>query len=325
MRSTTVGVGVAAVALWVGLGSGAAAAQVCGDADASGAVGVTDGVQALRAAAGLGSSCTASRCDVDGSGVVTISDGVNVLRKAAGLTIAEACPAATTQESVRAFLGEMTKVARAPGVAASATLARVGAAAVPAVVVECDEGFFETDGDRAVYHACRFGTLLVDGAVTSTVDPRSDPENGRFIKTDVYERYEVRFLDSGFTFRQDGTSTIDIDTRANRLVENATLTIVVGDSALGQDEYTLRKIDLTTDTQSGAVLTGSLVSALASAGLAGIEEVTLGYRTSTTADVEVAFEDGHTESFAYDLVTNELTPLANGGAAARAAIDRRRA
>lgn len=66
------------------------------------------------------------------------------------------------------------------------------------------------------------------------------------------------------------------------------------------------------------------MSALATAGLAGIEEVTLGYRTSTTADVDVAFEDGHSESFAYDLVTNELTAVGGSGAAARAVLDERR-
>jgi hypothetical protein len=69
-------------------------AQTCGDADASGSVTVTDGVQVLRSAAGLSSTCTTngSSCDVDGSGTATVSDGVNVLRKAAGITITENCP-----------------------------------------------------------------------------------------------------------------------------------------------------------------------------------------------------------------------------------------
>lgn len=324
---------VAAVLGW--LVPGPAAAATCGDADASGAVTVTDGVQTLRAAAGLESPCTASRCDVDGSGAVSVSDGVNVLRKAAGLAGADACPAATTAESVQAFLGEMTKVARVPARASAATIAaartataRVAlagdGAAAPAAVVDCDDGFLESDGDRVVYHQCRFGTLLLDGAVTTTVEPGTDPENGRFIRTDVYESYEARFLDSGFTFRQDGTSTIDLDTKANRLVENATLTIFTDGSALGQDEYTLVKVGLTTDIQSGTVLTGTLVSTLAAAGLSGIERVTLGYRTSTTADVDVDFEDGHAEAFVFDLVTHALTPANGASTAARGVTARRR-
>jgi hypothetical protein len=72
----------------------AARADTCGDADDSGAVTVTDGVQTLRAAAGLDSSCTAARCDVDGSGAVSVTDGVNVLRAAAGLAVTFRCPGA---------------------------------------------------------------------------------------------------------------------------------------------------------------------------------------------------------------------------------------
>jgi hypothetical protein len=71
-----------------------ARADVCGDADASGAVTVTDGVQTLRAAAGLASSCTLARCDVDGSGALSVTDGVNVLRAAAGLAVSLSCPGA---------------------------------------------------------------------------------------------------------------------------------------------------------------------------------------------------------------------------------------
>ncbi len=61
-----------------------ARAQICGDADDSGSITVTDGVNVLRAAAALG-ACEPTRCDVDGNGSVTVTDGVNVLRAAAGL------------------------------------------------------------------------------------------------------------------------------------------------------------------------------------------------------------------------------------------------
>jgi hypothetical protein len=64
----------------------------CGDADESGSVTVSDGVNVLRAAAGLPSTCTPAVCDVDGSGAVGVSDGVNVLRAAAGLAAGLVCP-----------------------------------------------------------------------------------------------------------------------------------------------------------------------------------------------------------------------------------------
>ena len=47
-----------------------ARAQICGDADDSGSITVTDGVNVLRAAAALG-ACELPRCDVDGNGSVT--------------------------------------------------------------------------------------------------------------------------------------------------------------------------------------------------------------------------------------------------------------
>jgi hypothetical protein len=64
----------------------------CGDADGSGSVTVTDGVQALRKSAGLSSECASTNCAVDGSGAVTVTDGVNVLRAAAGVAVDLNCP-----------------------------------------------------------------------------------------------------------------------------------------------------------------------------------------------------------------------------------------
>jgi predicted lipoprotein len=67
-----------------------AAAELCGDADGSGSITVTDGVRVLRSAAGLG-DCELALCDVDGGGTVTVTDGVNVLRAAAGLGTPAGC------------------------------------------------------------------------------------------------------------------------------------------------------------------------------------------------------------------------------------------
>ena len=80
-------------ALTLLLAAGSAQAQLCGDADGNGTVGVTDGVEALRAGAGLPSSCTLEVCDIDRSGAITLTDGVTILRKAAGLPISQNCAA----------------------------------------------------------------------------------------------------------------------------------------------------------------------------------------------------------------------------------------
>lgn len=69
------------------LSAGSARAQICGDADGSKGITVTDGIMLLRDAAGLSGPCTSNGdpCDVDGDGSVTISDGIQALRVAAGL------------------------------------------------------------------------------------------------------------------------------------------------------------------------------------------------------------------------------------------------
>jgi hypothetical protein len=315
-RMATVTVWLVAVGL--GLAAGDARAQLCGDADGNGSVTVSDGVQALRAAAELSSSCTPARCDVDGNGAISLADGVNVLRKAAELPIAGSCAVSTT-EAVGAFLGEMTKIARIPistpaHQAAARTGAPHGGAIASAVRSDCDEGFLETDGDTTTFFECRFDQIVINGAVTSTV-LESDPDKGFFKKTDTFVRYEVRFLDTSFTFRQDGTMTIAIDTQANRLIEDGTLTVFHAASASGQEEYTLTKRNLVTDTLNGTVLTGELVSALAQAGLAGIKAVTLAFATGVLADVDVEFDDGRFERFVYNLETNALTPAKAAGVA----------
>ncbi len=76
----------------VGLSAAPVRAQVCGDADASGAVSLTDGVRALRSAAGLAGGCAIPVCDFDGNGAVGVTDGVRVLRVVAGLDGGLVCP-----------------------------------------------------------------------------------------------------------------------------------------------------------------------------------------------------------------------------------------
>jgi hypothetical protein len=141
----------------------APAADLCGDADASGAVTVTDGVQTLRAAAGLGSSCTPARCDVDGSGSISVTDGVNVLRAAAGLAVTLACPGGAptcTSATVTVALDVPTPIGAASLVlaypASDVTIPGSGEAAADRVTV-VDPGSILADGqpndldDRLVF------------------------------------------------------------------------------------------------------------------------------------------------------------------------------
>lgn len=59
--------------------------RLCGDADASETLTVSDGVAVLRAAAELDGPCVSAVCDVDGDGALGVTDGVATLRAAAGL------------------------------------------------------------------------------------------------------------------------------------------------------------------------------------------------------------------------------------------------
>lgn len=281
-----------------------ASAEECGDADNSGAVTVTDGVQTLRAVAGLSTSCVASRCDVDGSGSVTVTDAVNVLRKAAELPINESCVGSRTQ-TIAAFIGEMTKIART---------AAPRSAAAPALTTECDSGFIEQDGNTTRYVDCRFGTAVLNGSLTTVL---VESTNVRFTFDYTYDGFQSQFLDSGFTFRQDGAVRTIIDTEQHVLIEDGSVTIQHSGSASGQEEYTLIKRGLTTDTDTGTVVAGELASALAAAGVIGIRSVTIGFVVGVVVDVAVEFDDGQRADFTYNLETQELTPV-------MAALDRSR-
>ena len=95
-------------------------AQVCGDADDSGTITVTDGVNVLRAAAGLG-TCELTRCDVDGNGAVTVTDGVNVLRAAAGLGNPTGCSGGGNLGPRRTFLRDLANLGALPSYRALAS------------------------------------------------------------------------------------------------------------------------------------------------------------------------------------------------------------
>jgi hypothetical protein len=156
---------VAIVAIVCGLGlSGAwasADAQECGDADGSGTVGVSDGVQTLRAAAGLDSLCTAAVCDVDGSGAITVTDGVSVLRKAAGLAITENCSGGSAGQpaTILAELQTLLKVGVAFATGTPVTVCENS----PDGEIDVDT---DVDGTTTSFFGCQFQGVGLTGDVT---------------------------------------------------------------------------------------------------------------------------------------------------------------
>jgi hypothetical protein len=144
-----------------------AAAQVCGDANDSGTVTVTDGVQALRAAAALSSTCD-DGCDVDGNGTVTVTDGVNILRKAADFQIVEACDF-TGQEAnglVNPSLSIFDAMTKIPGIVSS-TVAAAG---------DCEnDGMIQNSvgttgaASSTTFTNCEIGNAVLDGTIARVV------------------------------------------------------------------------------------------------------------------------------------------------------------
>lgn len=154
---------VVTVLLVLGLSAFATPArgQVCGDADGSGTVSVSDGVQTLRAAAGLATTCTTAACDVDGSGAVTVTDGVSVLRKAAGLPITENCSGSSGAQP-DTVLGELQPVLKYG--LAHATGAPVSSCAnAPDGELDVET---DTDGTTTSFFSCRVDDVELNGDVT---------------------------------------------------------------------------------------------------------------------------------------------------------------
>jgi hypothetical protein len=66
-------------------------ADVCGDADGSGAITVTDARIVLQKAIGLAATCPRSRCDVNGSSTLTATDARAVLHASVGIPMELDC------------------------------------------------------------------------------------------------------------------------------------------------------------------------------------------------------------------------------------------
>jgi hypothetical protein len=279
-------------------------AQVCGDADASGAVTVTDGVATLRAAAGLSSACTASTCDVDGSGSITVSDGVNVLRKAAGLAITENCPGGTTgdvqevvADTVLPFLTfGLTQV---PNVS-------LGAASVqPAGGTEdCEDG-----GSRTTSQAGQTITVTFDACKVS------EPDIGRF-QLDGFVRVSLSFPTSTVTFELnvadlDSGRLVDFDgsvsgtprIQGGFVIDGGPISIA--ESEGGPAILRLDFHDLTVDGD-GHLVSGS-VEAEDTGDNFDLKSAELEVEDSETATVHVVRDDDSEQDFVLNLRTGELT------------------
>jgi len=272
--------------------SAAAEAQVCGDADNSGAVTVTDGVQALRAAAGLSSTCdTNANCDVDGNGSVSVTDGVNILRKAADLPIIEACAGAldnqleTVLRSTVPIFGSLTKIAVPT------------AAAAEIQVFECENegGTFEVDTETGeiFFFDCDLAGLNYDGSIGFDAST-----NTVFFEIDFTDLATDEF----FSFSAELSSRFEGD---NVVVDGPFefFSSEVGDFALTLE-------DVTVDPNAN-LIGGSVLFDASGSDIEGVAALRVEFTPSTVLPVQVIFDDQSTQDFTFDTVSGELTPVAS--------------
>ncbi len=277
----------AALAAFFVVLTGSASAQVCGDADGSGSVTVTDGVQALRAAAGLSSSCASGACDVDGSGAVTVTDGVNVLRKAAGIAIIESCTtgvAAPVESLLRSSLpifGNLTKLGSA-GSARAATTEQC----------ENSDGFVTIDDETGelTFDNCVLEGFLYDGFLALSADTLD--------------------FDLTFTFLQTGESQALSGSITQRVVGGTFVNTGFFDLETELGFFSVDFDQLVLDTE-GFFVGGALEFSVDDGQLSTVESIVLNFSPSRVAVVEVNLIDGEVLPFNFDLVSGELTPIAN--------------
>ena len=278
--------------------SARAEAQECGDADGSGTVTVTDGVQALRAAAGLSSSCTGSTCDIDGSGSVTVTDGVNVLRKAAGLAITENCGGVDAQ--VEALLGSALPTLSIFGSLTklgTSAQAKMGASAQAAGQSICENpaGQFLVDEatGEITFVDCQFGGFAFDGTLGASGNTISfDLEF-----TDLATEEFVSFL-GDLTTEQSGENSV--------LAGN--LEVDFSDPDLSSVAVTFENV---VSDPTGKSIGGSVLFDASDSGIEGVTGIRVGFTPSTVVPVQVILVDQSTLDFNFDTVSGDLTPVTN--------------
>lgn len=279
---------LAAVAAVLVITCGSASAQVCGDADNSGSVTVTDGVQALRAAAALTSTCSASACDVDGSGTITVTDGVNVLRKAAGVAIAENCPGSSLDAQVENLLGASLPV--------FGNLTKLGQTARAAGTQQaCDnpEGTVTVDEET--------GGLTFDDC-----DLDGFNYDGIFVFGESSLEFDINFTDLSTGQSESLNGSISSRASGETFVFDGFFQLA---SDFGQ--FTVAFDSLATDPTSETFIGGALEFSIDDGQLAEVASIRLTFDPSNVALVEVNLDDGSVLPFNYDVLSGELTPISN--------------
>jgi hypothetical protein len=269
-----------------------ASAQICGDADASGAVSVTDGVATLRAAAALSSTCTSSRCDVDGSGSITVTDGVNVLRKAAGIAITENCPGSSRDEQVEQLLknslpvfGDLIKLGGGAGGARAAGSEQF-----------CDnqDGGVEIDQETGeiTFFNCELAGFVYDGSI-------GGDESTLFLDLFIID------LATSETQTFAGQFGGFFDNQENFVVTGF---LDFGSSSFGQ--FSIEFADLVTDPD-GFFIGGALAFTVDDATIPEVVGIQITFSPSDTARVDVLLDDSSSIPFTLNLVTFELVQVSN--------------
>lgn len=279
-------------------------AQVCGDADGSGSVTVTDGVQVLRAAAELSSTCSQRKnsCDVDGNGTVTVSDGVNVLRKAAELPIVESCPGGGVDADVSTVV-DVTVPLLTVGLSALGEVS-IGSASA-AATEDCEDGGSRTTSSSGVvFNACRvsqpgLGRFEFDGVVNVTFGiPTSS----------VSFELHVTDLDANTGFR-DFVGTIQGLIRVPQggfVVDGGPVQVREGESGPVLVELTFN--DLTIDSDAHLV-SGSVEAEDTGNSFDDLATAELEVESSTTATLHVVRDDQSEDDFTINLTTGDITPV----------------
>lgn len=261
-----------------------AGAQVCGDADGSGTVSVSDGVQTLRAAAGLATTCTTAVCDVDGSGAVTVTDGVSVLRKAAGLLIAENCGGSSAQPDT--VLGELQPLLRYGF--AHATGAPVSSCAnAPDGEIDVET---DTDGTTTSFFSCRVNDVELNGDVTvgDTTLSLSFFEADTVGDGDFIADYDGDLTLGGASGGRVLNGTIDITTESAD-----TLTMTVANLVVA----------------NGVLTSGGATVDFAASGLAdAFQRMDFAFDGSGIATVTATQANGGTATYRLDIATGNLVP-----------------
>jgi hypothetical protein len=262
---------LAALAAFFVMTVGTASAQVCGDADGSGTITVTDGVQTLRAAAGLSSSCASGACDVDGSGSVTVTDGVNVLRKAAGIAIIENCPG-DINGKIENLLNSSFLIF---GALSKTPSADVGAAAVEAC---------QNDGTRDVldtsvqFSNCELDGLIYNGTISSPSDGVIEFASLEILDPSIGETVTIESGSLSVTVFQDA------------IVFSGPLRVSVSTFA---GVFSITFIDVAVDLD-GFIIDGAIEFDVTDAGIPGVVAIRLGLTDSQFLPVTVVFDDQST-------------------------------